>query len=94
MFDDLENEKNLQSKITAKYIIKGLDPIALVCLYEMSLKTKSAAVSLCLLSDHITIEKAMEVIKSHRYGVEGCGNETKLLEDVQMIKNGILELSK
>ena len=68
-FDEEETPEHEQSQITSKFILEGFDPIALNCLYQMALKTKSSAISLCVLCDHLPIEEAVKITKSHFVGI-------------------------
>lgn len=53
-----------KSVLKAKKIFEDLDPIALTCLYQMAIASKSTAVAMCALFNKISIEDAVKASRT------------------------------
>ena len=56
-----EDTKGLAKAI--KYILVDLDPMALACMFRIAQSSKSAAIALCSLYGHLTIDQAVEAAR-------------------------------
>ena len=59
IFTAIPCEPQDKSVLKAKNVVEKLDPMALLCLYEAAMLTKSSAISLCLLHDHLSLSEAV-----------------------------------
>lgn len=56
--------QNSDTVSTVRDIVTSLDPLALTCLFKMTQSSKSAAISLCTLYGHLTVEQAVKAART------------------------------
>ena len=64
IFESLFNTEVDKSVLKAKKIFEELDPLALTCLYQMAIVSKSTAIAMCALYNKLSIEEAVRASRT------------------------------
>ena len=74
VFENLYNVTIDPSVLKATQIVQELDPVALTCLYQMAISSKSAAIALCALHGKLSIEEAVRASRiDEDYQIQSFG---------------------